>query len=123
MARRGRDRLQRADLGGDEVLDLGRLQAGHRSAAESVQIAIAWMSPNADATRLRKLNRPPHEIGVASVKTAGDVDGGGKLDHGGVVAHLPGPKSFAKVAVEIDGRHVVSPCVTGSLVSLVSTHR
>src|SRR4051812_26337754 len=88
-----------------------------------MQVAITWMSPYADATRLREFNRSPHDIGIASVKTAGDIDGGGKLDHGGVVAHLPNPKSFAKIAVEVDCCHVVSPCVSGFLVSLASTRR
>src|SRR3954468_16347138 len=96
----GRDRLQCADLVSDQVLDLGCLHARKRPAAETVQIAVAGMSADADAARLRKLNGATHDVGVAGMKAAGDVDGRGKLDHGGVVAHLPGAKPFAKVAVE-----------------------
>src|SRR3978361_1054207 len=109
MAGGGCDRLQRPDLVGDQVLDFGRLHAGDRAAAEAVQMAVARMPPDADAGRVRTLSRLAHDIGIAGMEAAGDVDRGGKLDHGGVIAHFPRAKSFAEIAIEIDGRHVVSP--------------
>ena len=102
---RGRDRLQRADLVGDEVFDLGSLHAGKWPAAKAVQVAVTGMGADADAARLRKLHRLAHDIGIAGMIAAGDVDRGRKLDHGGIVAHFPGTKTFAEIAVEIDSRH------------------
>src|SRR5215210_6185902 len=116
VAGRGRDRLQRANLIGNEVLDLRRFKAGDRTATKTVQIAIAWMRADTDPARFRKLHRLAHDVGITGVEAAGDVHGGGKLDHGGVVAHFPSAKSFTEIAIEIDGRHVVSPCTRGSFV-------
>ena len=48
------------------------------------------------------------------MKAAGDIDRGGKLDHGGVIAHFPWPKTLAEIAIQIDGLHVLSPCTSGS---------
>src|SRR2546423_2347957 len=111
---RGRDRLQRPDLVSDQVLDLRCFQARHWTAAKPMQVAVAWMSADAHPTGLRKLNGLAHDVRVAGVKAAGDIHGCGKLDHGGVVAHLPSAKSFTEIAIEIDGGHVVSPCASGS---------
>ncbi|MGX1164110.1 hypothetical protein AB7M16_000376 [Bradyrhizobium sp. USDA 372] len=101
----GRDRLQRADLVGDEVLDLGGLEPCDRMPAKAVQVAIAGMRADRDAARLRKLHRPAHDVGVAGMEAAGDVDRACELDHGGVVAHLPRTKTFAEVAIQIDCFH------------------
>ena len=57
VAGRGRDRLQGADLIGDEVFDLGGLHAGNRPAAEAVQIAVAGMGTDADAACLGQAPR------------------------------------------------------------------
>jgi hypothetical protein len=43
------------------------------------------------------------------MKSAGDVDGGGEFDHGGVIAHFPRAMSFAEIAIEIDDLHVLVP--------------
>src|SRR5664279_653623 len=40
------------------------------------------------------------------MKAAGDVDGTRKLDHGGVIAHVPGAEPFAEIAIQIDRCHV-----------------
>src|SRR3954471_24926238 len=106
---RGRDRLQRTDLVSDQVFDLGYLHAWKRPAAKAVQVAVTGMRADADAARFRKLHRPAHDIGIAGMEAAGDVDRGGKLDHGGVIAHLPCAKSFAEIAIEIDCCHVHVP--------------
>src|ERR1700682_3972626 len=103
---RGRDRLQRADLVGDEVFDLRGFHAGKGPAAEAVQIAVARMRADADAAGFCKLHGLAHDVGIAGVEAAGYVDRGGKLDHGGVIAHLPCAKSFAEIAIEIDSCHV-----------------
>ena len=110
----GRDRLQRADLVGDEVFDLRRLHPGKRPPAKTVQVAVSRMRADADAARFRQIHRLAHDVGIAGMKTAGDVDRGGELDHGGVIAHFPGAKSFAEIAIEIDGHVDVSACVSGS---------
>ena len=74
MAGRGCDRLQRADLVGDEVFDLRRFQSRHRPAAEAVQIAVAGMRADAYSARLRQFNGVAHDIGIAGMEAAGDVD-------------------------------------------------
>ena len=96
VAGRGRDRLQCADLVGDEVFDLGRLHAGKRPAAKTVQVAVAGMGADRDAACFRQLHRLAHDVGIAGVKAAGDVDGRRKLDHGGVVAHFPWSQNFRR---------------------------
>jgi len=72
------------------------------------------MCADADAACLCKLYGLAHDVGIAGVKAAGDVDRGGKLDHGGVIAHFPRAKSFAEIAIEIDGRHVCVPLSNSS---------
>ena len=61
---------------------------------------------NVNAARFGKLHGLAHDIGIAGMKAAGDVDRSGELDHGGVMAHFPGAKTFAEIAIEIDSRHV-----------------
>ena len=97
------------DLVGDKILDLRCFQAQHGPAAEPVKIAVAWMGANADPPCLSKFHGPAHDVRVSRVEAASDVDGGGKLDHGCVVAHLPSAKPFAKIAVQVDSLHLVSP--------------
>src|SRR4051812_16041964 len=70
-----------------------------------MQIAIAGVGADADAARFGQFNRAPHDVGIAGMEAAGDIDGCRKLDHGGVIAHLPGAKTFAEIAVEIDCLH------------------
>src|SRR6202011_3252954 len=102
----GRDRLQRADLVGDQVFDFGGFHARKGPSPKTVQIAVTGMGADRDATRLRKLAGLAHDVGIAGVETTGDVDRGGKLDHGGVIAHFPSAKPFAEIAIEIDGLHL-----------------
>src|ERR1700688_4769419 len=71
-----------------------------------VQIAVAGVGADRDAARLRKLHGLAHDVGIAGMIAASDVDGGGEFDHGGVIAHFPWPKTFAEIAIEIDGGHV-----------------
>src|SRR6266849_5060729 len=106
---RGRYRLQRADLVGDQVFDLRGLHARKRPSAKAVQVAVTGMRADADAARFCKLHGPAHDVRIAGMEAAGDVDRGGKLDHGGVIAHLPCAKSFAEIAIEIDCCHVRVP--------------
>src|SRR5260370_783718 len=111
-------RTTRADLIGGQVFDFGRLHPRKRPAPKAMEIAVAGMGADADAARFRKLAGLAHDVGIAGMKAAGDVDGGGKLDHGGVVAHFPCAKSFAEIAIEIDGLHVWCPFLaSGSLVN------
>src|SRR6202051_2992210 len=71
-----------------------------------MQIAVAGVGADRDAARLRKLHGLAHDVGIAGMIAASDVDGGGEFDHGGVIAHFPWPETFAEVAIEIDGGHV-----------------
>src|SRR6266446_10143266 len=102
-------RLLRADLVGDQVFDLGCLHARKWPAAKAVQVAVTGVRADADAARFCKLHRSAHDVGIASMEAAGDVDRGCKLDHGGVIARLPCAKSFAEIAIEIDCGHVHVP--------------
>src|ERR1700722_14145035 len=113
----GRNRLQRADLVGDQVFDLGGFHAGKRPAAKAVQVAIARMRADADVACFRKFHGLPHGIGIAGMKTAGDIDRGGEINHGGVVAHFPRAKAFAEIAVKIDFHHILSAFESGLSVS------
>src|SRR6266404_8351936 len=106
---RDRDRLQRADLVGDQIFDLGGPHAWKRPSAKAVQVAVTGMRADTDAARFCKLHGPAHDVGIAGMEAAGDVDRGSKLDHGGVIAHLPCAKSFAEIAIEIDCCHVYVP--------------
>jgi hypothetical protein len=45
------------------------------------------------------------------MKAAGDVDRGGQLDHGGVIAHLPWAETFTEIAIQIDCHDVVPAAV------------
>src|SRR3981189_376643 len=106
VADRGRDRLQRADLVGDQVFDLRGFYAGKGPASKAVQISVTRMSADADAARFRKLYGLAHDVGIAGMEAAGDVDRGSEVDHGGVIAHFPCAKPFAEIAIEVDCRHV-----------------
>src|SRR4051812_22341895 len=64
------------------------------------------MGPDADAARFGELHGVAHDIGIAGVEAAGDVDRRRQLDHRGVIAHFPGTKALAEIAVEIDCLHV-----------------
>src|SRR5260370_1822702 len=110
VACHGRDRLQSADLVGDQIFELRGLHAWKGPAAEPVQVAVTRMRADADAARLRKLHGLAHGVGIPGMEAAGDVDRGGEVDHGGVIAHFPCAKSFAEIAVEIDCHDVVSAC-------------
>jgi len=112
----GRNRLQRADLVGDEVLDLRRLQAWDRPPPEAVQVAISRMRADADAARFRQFNRAAHDVSIAGMEAAGDVHRRRQLDHRGVIAHFPRAKSFAEIAIEIDGCHDAGPLLVSGLV-------
>ena len=96
---------------------------GKRPAAKAVQVAVTRMRADADAARLRQIHGLAHGVGIAGMKAAGDVDRGGELDHGGVIAHFPRAKSFAEIAVEIDCRHVAVRLREWISVSPVSARR
>src|SRR3979490_2907015 len=110
VAGRGRDRLQRADLVGDEVFDLRGFHAGKGPASKAVQIAVTRMSTDTDAARFRKLHGLAHDVGIAGMEAAGDVDRGSEVDHGGVIAHFPCAKSLTEIAIQIDCHDVMSAC-------------
>ena len=74
-----------------------------------MQIAVSGMRPDADTPSLRKLDGFAHDVGITGMEAAGDIDRRRKLDHGGVVAHLPSAESFTQIAIEIDGCHVGLP--------------
>ena len=102
------DALQRADLIGDQVLDFECREADDGTASEAMQVVEARMRAYAAALVLGHLHDAAHGVGIAGVKAAGDIDRGGKLNHGGVIAHFPWTKAFAEIAIEIDGHDGLS---------------
>src|SRR5256714_86803 len=98
------------------VGDLRRLQARDRPPTKTVQVAISRMCADADAARFRQFNRAAHDVGIAGMKAAGDVHRRRQLDHRGVIAHFPCAKTFAEIAIEIDGCHVAGPLLVSGLV-------
>src|SRR3954468_23855520 len=88
-----------------------------------MEVAIAGMRADADAARLCKLDRLAHDIGIAGMEAAGDVDRGGKLDHGGVIAHFPWTETFTEIAAQIDCHDVVPAFVDIDLILNLSLPR
>src|SRR5258707_2954808 len=119
---RGRDRLERADLVGDEVLDLGGLHARKRPAAEAVQVAVTGMRADADAAHFRKLHRPAHDVGIAGMKPQAMLTevASSIMAASLPISHAPNPSPRSQL------RSIVvmsmSPCASGSLVNLAPAH-
>src|SRR5262245_40041269 len=63
------------------------------------------MRTDADAARLREFDCLAHDVGITRMETAGDIHRRRKLDHRGVIAHFPGAKALAEIAVQIDCLH------------------
>ena len=118
------------DLNCDLGEGFGAWEMGNDAAmielATSVNIACGFHAGDADIMRMtvelakaRGVSigahpgyRDLHGFGrrpFPGMKAAGDVDGGRKLDHSGVIAHFPCAKTFAEIAIEIDCGHVGVP--------------
>src|SRR5436190_24263438 len=96
---RGCDRLQRPNLVGDQVLDLRCLEAGNRTAAKPMQVAVARMSADADPAGLRKLNGAAHHVYCNGLQDACYIHTTGKLEHGDAFVHLSSDTAFVGTAI------------------------
>ena len=115
----GRHRLQRADLIGDEVLHLGRLQM-HRPAPEALQVGEAGVRPDAHTCRLRGEHETVHHARIPGVEAAGDVGRGDELEELGVVADLVGAEAFGHIAIDVDASRHLLPLARDGLVVTAS---
>ena len=102
MAGQRRQGGRRADLVGDEALDLaGRI--GQHAATEAPEVGEAGVGAHRHAARLGEAEGLGHDFGVAGVQAAGDVGRGDHAEQGGVVADAIGAETFAEIGIEIDG--------------------
>lgn len=93
--------VQRTDLVQHHGMHLfGR--AGQRAPAEAAQVGIGRVRADAHAMAYRQLHRAPHGERVASVEAASQVGLVNQRHAVDIVAHAPGAKAFAHVAVEQD---------------------
>ena len=97
----GGERLQRADLVGDRVLQLVRLHVD-APAPETPEIVEAGMSADADPFLLRPHHYAAHDDGVAGVEAARHARRADDLENGVVVADVVSAEALAHVGVEID---------------------
>jgi len=96
--------LQRADL----VHDVGEeivLRHVDETAAETGQVAIAHLCPDAHAAFGGQLAHRQQTGGIARVETARDVGTGDDAEHGVVVAEPPDAEALTQVGVEVDAGH------------------
>jgi hypothetical protein len=101
-------RLQRADLIGDVVGQLG-LRAVDEPPAEAREVAVADVRADGDPGRDRGARRAGDPRRIACVETAGDVRARDVCEHRRVVAHRPRTERFADVAVEVHQK-IRAPC-------------
>ena len=66
------------------------------------------MRTDVDTALFRKLRGLQHDVGIAGVKAARDVDTAGEAKHRIVVAHVPRTEALAEITVEIDGHGCAS---------------
>ena len=102
----GGERRRRADLIGDEPLDLGG-RKGQPPPAEAPKVRKAGMGTDGHAFVLGDTKGAGHDLRVAAMKAAGDIGRGDDVEHGRIIAHDIGAETFAAVAIEIDARHEI----------------
>src|SRR3984893_15539163 len=93
-----------ADLIGDEPLDFSRRER-QSAAAEPPEIGKSRMRAGRDSLGLRRLEGPCHDLRIAGMKAAGDIDARDDIEHGVVVADPVGAETFAAIAIQIDAAH------------------
>ena len=74
-----------------------------------MKVAVAGMSADADTALLGQLCGLEHDIGITGMKSAGNIDTAGYIQHRIVIAHIPRAKTFAEIAVEIDFHKLPCP--------------
>ena len=94
---------ERPDLKCDLSFELGRSER-HGAATEALQIRIARMGSYRNATRFCQTNRAAHCFRITGVPSTSDVGRTDDIEHGFVVAHAPGTKTFTEVGVEVNRR-------------------
>ena len=101
MSQRQRQGLRCANLIYDQTCDFF---CGERKSA-SAKAGEIWksnMRANGDIFLFCLRLAMSHDVIVASVKSAGDIRAGDKIQHRLIVAHAPLSKPFAKIAIEIN---------------------
>jgi hypothetical protein len=101
MARIGGKRLRRADLIGDEPLDLAGRER-NAAPAESPQVGKSWMRANPYAARPGNAEGMGHDLWIASMKAASDIGRGHDRKHCVVITAAIGTETFAKIAIKIN---------------------
>ena len=97
-----------ADLIGNEPLDFSGRER-QSAAAEPPEIGKSRMRSDRNSLGLRAPKSLRHDLGIAGMKAAGDIDARDNIEHGGVVADLVGAKTFAAIAIQIDAAHGFLP--------------
>ena len=97
------ERVQRADLIQDALLDFVQCQTDGTS-AETLQVRVAWLCADAHTVALAQRDRGVHHREITGVEAARQVGAGDVLDHGRVIAQLPVTVALAQVAVQVDTR-------------------
>ena len=67
------------------------------------------MGADRDAFGLRGGKGLRHDLRIAGMKAAGDIDARDDIEHGGIVADPVGAKTFAAIAIQIDAAHDLAP--------------
>ena len=94
------DAVERAELvqhGAEEIIE-GHIQ---RAEAETGQVRVAQVGADLDVEFVRRPAGVQHCHGVAGVHPAGHAGARDEREHGGVVAHGPGPEGLPQVSVQI----------------------
>src|SRR5436309_15574001 len=104
MAGVGGERLRSANLISNDAFDLAGGER-HPAAAEAPKIRKARMGADRNAALLRELECTRHDLGVASMETASDVRRRNDGQHRVVIPAAIGPKTFAKIRVQVHSCH------------------
>src|ERR1700682_3789512 len=67
------------------------------------------MRSDRDPLRLRGAENLCHDLRIAGMKAAGDIDARHNIEHGVVVADPVGAEPFAAIAIQIDAAHGLVP--------------
>src|SRR2546429_757784 len=86
-------------------LATARTRTHHRSAPEPQDVGKRHVGTNLYPSTSRRLHRPPHDVRVAGVKAAGDVDGRNVLHQLRVVTELPPAVALTHIRVQVDAIH------------------
>jgi hypothetical protein len=86
----------------DYIAQQGLMGYLHIAPAKAHQITIPHMRTCHDTLGLYLTQNRQKPLGIARVKTAGDVGTADHLQHRPVIAHGPGTESFTQITVQIN---------------------